>query len=31
MDNLPATKLQPEAMKVVESYLFHNRDVDAVA
>ena len=31
MDNLPATKLQPEAMAVVESYLFNNRDVDAVA
>lgn len=31
MENLPVDKLQPEAMKVVESYLFHNRDVDAVA
>lgn len=31
MENLPAEKLQPEAMKVVESYLFHNRDVDCVA
>lgn len=31
MDTLPVEKLQPEAMTVVESYLFHRRDVDAVA
>ena len=31
MNNLPAEKIQPEAMEVIEQYLYHNRDVNLVA
>lgn len=31
MNNLPTEKIQPEAMEVIEQYLYHNRDVNLVA